>query len=179
MKKTLLVLGIFLIGFSFSSCDEDDIVGLLPAFDVNLVKTEIIPVDIDQTNGDWVTYSNTTKINIVNNDTKDFLNKIKKVTINKLSYRIINFKGDPMGEVKGSFAVAGQVSLSNEFVVKTSADNGVVYQITEVAELNRIAVALKSGQDVVVEYSGSALNDDNLMDFDIEVTLNVKVTIDP
>ena len=179
MNKTLLVLSIFLIGFSFSSCDEDDLKELLPPFDVNLVKTENIPVHIDQTNGDWVTYSNKTNLNIVNGDTQDHLNKIKKVTINKLSYRIINFNGDPSGEVKGSFSVAGQVSLSNDFVVKTSADNGVVYQVTEVAELNRIAAALKSGQNVMVEYSGSALNNDNSMDFVIEVTLNVKVTIDP
>lgn len=179
MKNILLVLSMFLIGFSFSSCDEDDVKGLLPAFDVNLTKTGIIEVLIDQTNGDWVNYSKTTTLNIVNGDTEDHLNKIKSVTINKLSYRIINFNGDPNGEVKGSFSVANQVSLSNEFVVKTSADNGIVYQVTEVAELNRIAAALKSGQNVVVEYSGSALNDDNLMDFDVEVTLNVKVTIDP
>lgn len=179
MKNILLVLGMFLISVSFSSCDEDDLEGLIPAFDVNLAKTGIIEVLIDQTNGDWVNYSKTTTLNIVNGDTEDYLNKIKSVKINKLSYRIINFNGDPNGEVKGSFAVAGQVSLSNDFVVKTSADNGVVYEVTEVAELNRIATALKSGQNVVVEYSGSALNDDDLMDFDIEVTLNVKVTIDP
>ncbi len=179
MKNILLVLGIFLIGFSFSSCDEEDIVGLLPKFDVNLVKTENIRVEIDQTNDGWVTYSKQTNLNIINSDTKDYINKIKGLKINKLSYKIINFSGDPIGEVKGSFKVAGEVSLSNEFVVKTSADNGVVYQITEVAELNRIAIALKKGQDVVVEYSGSALCDDDALDFTVEVTMDAKVTIDP
>jgi len=179
MKNILLMLGVFLICCSFSSCDEDDLEALLPAFDVNLNETENIPVHIDQTIGDWVTFSETTTINIVNGDTEDYLNKIKEVKINSLSYKVINFNGDPIGEVKGNFSVAGQVSLSNEFVVKTSADNAVVYQVTEVAELTRIANALKSGQDVVVEYAGSALCDDNSMDFTIEVTMSVKVTIDP
>lgn len=180
MKKILLLLGVFLICPNFSSCDEDDIPpGLIPAFSVNLTKIENIPVDIDQTTGDWVTYSKTTTLNIVNDDTKDHLNKITDVKINSLSYKVINFNGDPIGQVNGKFSVAGQVSLANDFVVKTSADNGVVYQITEVAELTRIAKDLKSGQDVVVEYSGSALCDDNSMDFIIEVTMSVKVTIDP
>lgn len=179
MKKIILVLSVFLICFSFNSCDEDDLEALVPAFDVNLTKIETIPVQIDQTTGDWVTYSNKTNLNIVNSDTEDYLNKIKEVKINRLSYKVMNFNGDPVGQVKGSFSVAGQVSLTNEFGVKSSADNGVVYQVTEVAELNRIAAALKSGQNVVVEYAGSALCDDNSMDFIIEVTLTVKVRIDP
>jgi len=179
MKNILLLLGVFLICCSFSSCDEDDLEALLPAFDVNLTKTEIIPVQIDQTTGDWVNYANMTNLNIVNSDTEDYLNKIKEVKINKLSYKVINFIGDPAGRVKGDFSVAGKVYLSNEFVVKTSADNGVVYEITEVAELTEIANLLKSGQNVKVEYAGSALCDDDSMDFDIEVTLKVKVTIDP
>lgn len=179
MKKIILVLGVFLICFSFNSCDEDDLEALVPAFDVNITKTETIPVQIDQTNGDWVTYSEKTNLNIVNKDTEDYLNKIKEVKIVKLSYKIINFNGDPAGEVKGKFSVASQVSLSNEFMVQTSANNGVVYQVNEVAELNRIAAALKSGQNVVVEYAGSALCDDSVMDFLIEVTMTAKVTIDP
>ena len=179
MKNILLMLGVFLICCSFSSCDEDDLEALLPAFDVNLTKTEIIPVQIDQTTGDWVTYSKTTNLNIVNSDTEDHLNKIKEVKINKLSYRVINFNGDPAGQVKGEFSVANEVSLSNDIVVKTSADNSIVYQISEVDELTRIGNLLKSGQNVKVEYAGSALCDDNSMDFDIEVTLTAKVTINP
>ena len=64
-------------------------------------------------------------------------------------------------------------------MVKEAADNQTVYQITEVNELNRIANALKSGQTVTVKYSGSALCDDDSMNFDIEVTLVAKITIDP
>lgn len=179
MKKAFLGLWIFCICFNFSSCDEDDVVGLLPSFKVDINQIENIDVQVDQTDGDWVTFSNTTDLNIVNEDTEDYLNKIKSVEITKLSYKIINFNGDPAGQVEGSFSVANQVSLENSFVVKESADNQTIYQITEVNELNRIANALKSGQTITVEYSGSALCDDGSMDFTVQVSLVAKVTIDP
>ena len=43
MKNILLVLVVFLIGFSFSSCDEDDIVDLLPSFKVSVNEIENEP----------------------------------------------------------------------------------------------------------------------------------------
>ena len=179
MKKILLVLGVFLMGLSFSSCDEDDLVDLLPSFKVDINEIENIPVHIDQTNGERVAFSATTNLSIKNDDTNDYLDKIEAVSISKLSYKIIDFTGDPAGDVAGSFDVAGQVSLSNEFVVKTSADNQTVYNITDVNELSRIANTLLSGQSVVVKYSGNALCDADDMDFKVEVTLVAKVTIDP
>ena len=69
--------------------------------------------------------------------------------------------------------------MQNSFVVKTAADDQIVYEITEVNELNRIANALKSGQTIAVEYAGNALCDDDDMDFTIEVSLVAKITIDP
>ena len=47
------------------------------------------------------------------------------------------------------------------------------------AELSRIANALKAGHTIAVKYSGNALCDDDDMDFDVEVTLDAKITIDP
>jgi hypothetical protein len=179
MKNSLLFLGAFFLCLGFSSCTEEDVKGLVPAFDVDLVKIETIPVHVDQTDGEWVTYSYTTDLNIVNSDTEDYLNKIKQVKVNNLSYKIINFNGDPNGQVEGSFSFANQVSMNNSFMVQTAAQNGTVYQVNDVGELNRMANALKSGQNVMVECSGNAICNDGPMDFTIEVTLNVKVTIDP
>lgn len=179
MKTIYFLAGLLLVCFTISSCDEDDLEGLLPAFDVKLVKTENIPVHIDQTDGNWVTFSGKTTLSIVNSDTKDHLNKIKKLSINKLSFKIINFNGDQNGEVDGKFSVAGQVSLNKSFVVKTAADGGTVYEITETAELNRIISELQGGQSVDVDYAGSALCNDADMDFTVEVTLDVTVKIDP
>lgn len=179
MKIKVIVFCLCYMCFSLSSCDEDDVSSLLPSFDVDLNKTVSIPVQVDQTTGDWVTFSEKTNLNIVTKDTEDYLNKIKEVKINNLSYKIINFNGDPNGEVNGSFSVANQVSLQNAFVVQTAAQNQTQYQVTETKELSRIANALKSGQSVAVEYSGSALCNDDAMDFIVEVSLVGKVTIDP
>ena len=88
------------------------------------------------------------------------------------------FSGDPLGEVMGTFMVANQISLENTFVVKTAADDQIIYEIKEEAELNRIAEQLKSGQTVNIIYMGSALCNTNDMDFVIEITLETKVNID-
>ncbi|MGI9531998.1 hypothetical protein [Lutimonas sp.] len=179
MKKNLIALFVCCICISFSSCDEDDVVGLLPSFKVDINQTENIPVSIEQTNGERHSFSEQSNLTIVNKDTEDYLNKIEKVEITKLSYKIINFNGDPVGDVSGSFSVANEVSLQNDFVVKTAADNQVVFEITEVNELNRIANALKSGKTIAMEYGGTALCDASAMNFVVEVTVVGKITIDP
>jgi len=177
MKKTLLALFMCCMCFSFSSCDEDDLPPI--SFTVGVDQIENIPVHLDQTNGERMTFSFKNTLTINNEDTKDYINKIKNVQINKLTYKVIAFSGDPLGDVDAAFMVADQISLENAFVVKTAADDQIIYEITEVAELNRIADALKSGQKVNIIYSGSALCNDDDMDFIIEVTMATRVTIDP
>ena len=179
MKKNLIALFVCCICFSFSSCDEDDVKGLLPSFKVDINQTENIPVSIEQTNGERHSFSEQSNFTIVNEDTEDYLNKIEKIELTKLSYKIINFSGDPIGDVAGSFSVANVVSLQNDFVVKTAADNQTVYDITDVDELNRIANALLSGKTIEVEYGGTALCDADAMNFVVEVTMVAKITIDP
>ena len=179
MKKTLIALFMCSMFLNFSSCDEDDLKDFLPDIKVDINETENILVFVGQTNGERTSFSEKTNFSIVNKDTEDYLKQIKEVKITKLSYKIINFSGDPIGDVDGSFAVAGQVSLQNAFVVKTAADNQIVYEITDLDELNRIANDLKSGQTVAVEYSGSALCDADDLNFTVEVSLVAKVTIDP
>jgi len=179
MKKTLLAFWIICLCLNFSSCDEDDVTGLLPSFTVGVDQIETIPVHLDQTNGERMTFSFKNTLTINNEDTKDYINKIKNVQISKLTYTLINFSGDPLGDVDAAFMVADQISLENAFVVKTAADDQIIYEIIEVAELNRIADALKSGQKVNIIYSGSALCNDDDMDFIIEVTMATRVTIDP
>ena len=164
MKKTILFLAFFIIGFNLNSCDEEDLANILPDINVNIVETENIPVHVDQTNENWATFTNSISISIINDQTKDYLNKLKGVKINSLSYKIINFSGDPIGEIDVSFSVENGVSLTNAFTVKTEADNGTVYRITETAELDRIAKALLSKHTVTVKYSGNALcNDDDMV----------------
>lgn len=179
MKKLFLTLLMCCMFFSFSSCDEDDVAGFVPDFDVTLKATEIIPVKVDQTDGEWVSFTNEAPISIVNNDTKDYLNKIKSVKLTKLSYKIKNFEGDDNGQVEASFNVHNQLSLMNAFRVRTAAENGTIYEIKELQELNRIATALRERNTVMVKYQGKALCDNAAMNFDVEVQYEAVITIDP
>lgn len=177
MKKTLLALWILAIGLNISSCDEDDIIPPVN-FSVEVDQTESIPVHIDQTDGEWATFSFKNTLTINNQDTKDHINHIKDVEIKKLTYKIISFSGDPLGEIQGTLMIANEISLENSFVVKTAADNQIIYEITEVAELNRIGEALKTGQTVNVIYKGSTLCNAGDMDFVIEIYLSTAVKIE-
>ncbi len=179
MKKTLMAFWIIGICLSFSSCDEDDLAGIIPEFSVGVEQTENIPVHIDQTDGEWATFNFKNTLTINNKDTKDYINKIKDVEIKKLMYKVINFSGDPLGEVQGTLMVANEISLENSFVVKKAADDQIIYEITEVAELNRIENALKTGQTVNVIYKGSTLCNAGDIDFTIEINLVTAVKIKP
>lgn len=179
MKYIINILILLLVVVGFNSCDEEDLAKILPDIKVNISATEEIPVFVNQTNGSWANFTNTVPISIINDDTDNYLNKIKAVKINKLSYKIINFAGDANGKVDVSFSVENVVSLTNAFTVKTSADNATVYQITETAELNRIANELLNKKTITVKYSGDALCDDGDMDFIVEVRLDATITINP
>jgi hypothetical protein len=168
-----------MLGLAFSSCDEDDVAAVLPDIDIALTTTEEIPVFVEKTEGEWVEYSSTTNISIVNDDTDKYLNKIKNVNIKRLRYRILAFNGDPNGEVQGSFSADNGQTFRNNFRVRNSFEQQTFYEVNDVAELNRIANALKAKHTIQVRYSGMALCDQDDMDFTIEVELQAEVTVNP
>ncbi len=174
-----IIFSFLILGFAFSSCDEDDLAGVLPDIDVEVSTTENIPVSVDKTDGEWVQFSSTANVTIVNNDTQKYLDRIKKVNIKRLRYTIFQFNGDPKGEVQGSFSADNGKTFENQFMVKNAFDQKTVYDVDDVAELNRIANSLKAKHTIEVKYSGMALCNDEDMDFTIQVELLAEVTVDP
>ena len=179
MIKKYFIPIILLLGFGFSSCDSEDLESVLPAIDIDISEKAEIPVFVDKTNGDWVDFSQTTTISIDNGSTNKYLNKIKKIKINKLRYKVISFIGDSNGEVKGTFSADGGPPMMNGFTVNSAHVNGTIYEVTDTAELTRIANALKSKYTIQIAYSGEALCDQDNMDFIIEVELLAVVNVDP
>lgn len=176
MKNTFKFLIFLLITFSFSSCDTiDDILDLTKDFDSTIVES--IQLNIDKTDGERETFSNSVLLSLDDPALQPYLNKIKDVEIKSLSYRIINFNGDPTGDVHAEFLIDNIVYLTNAFVVKTEADKGTVFKITEVAALNEIAKQLKANKKLTAKYSGDALCDNDEMDFFVEITVSVKITV--
>ena len=176
MKNYITLFVLILAGFGFYACSEDSVSELLEK-DLSISEKIEIPVHIDKTDGTWATFDNTKEISIDNAQTHDYLNRIKSVKIERLTYRIMNFNGDPNGQVEAGFHCANQLSLQNQFVGQTSAQNMMQYQVNEVAELNRIGQALKNGKKIQTRYSGKALCDQADMDFVVEVTLDATLTV--
>lgn len=174
-----IVISFVFLGLVFSSCDEDDLAAVLPDIDAEVTSIQKIPVSVDKTEGDWVEFSNTADVSIINNETEKYLNRIKSVNIKRLRYRVLEFNGDPMGEVQGSFSADNGKTFENRFMVKNAFDQNTVYDVDDVAELNRIANALKSRHTIQVRYSGKALCDQENMNFTIEVEMVAEVTINP
>lgn len=177
MKMKLFILFMGCLLFTFLSCEEGDLEGTGPKYQYDVKHVETIPIQLNGTNGDWMSFMFKNTLTINDDQVKYYSTKIKEVQINKLTYKIINFKGDPLGEVKGSFSVANKVCLENSLKVKSSADNEIIYEVTAHEEINRICQALKSNQTVNVVYSGSALCNEIGMDFIVEVTLDTKVIV--
>ncbi len=176
MKKLIKIFVVLLISFSFNACDEaEDLLDVKIPASIN----ENIIVQIDDTNSSWDTYSKSVLLSIDTGDIHKYINKIKDVKVNKLSYKIINFSGDPTGKVKGSFTIDNtNINLENEIVVKTEADKATVFEITNVDELNEIGEELKKNKRFTARYSGSALCDEN-MNFIIVITANITVIANP
>lgn len=174
-----MAISLLFFGLVFSGCDEDDIAAVLPDIDIAVSETEEIPVFVQKTDGDWVQFSETTNVSIVNNDTQKYLNKIKKVKIKRLRYRVLAFQGDPNGEVQGSFSADNGKTFQNQFMVKKAFDDQTFYEVQDVDELNRIANALKSKNTIQVRYSGMALCDQDDLDFILEVEFEAEVTVNP
>jgi hypothetical protein len=176
MKNKFKFLIFLLITFSFSSCDQaEELLNLTKDFDDTIVET--IAINIDKTSGNRATFSSSTILSIDDPALQPYINKIKSVEIKSLSYKIINFSGDANGDVNGEFLIDNIVYLTNAFVVKTEADKGTIFKITEVAALNEIAKQLKANKKLTAKYGGDALCDNDEMEFLVEITADVKIIV--
>jgi len=170
MKKTtkLLALVVFGISFTFTSCDPKDLLDV--DFVQNLSKE--IPMHIDKG-------QETLNESIVLNYTPDHLNKIKKVKITKLTYKIINFTGDPSGTIDAD-VYADNIFLGIlDFNRKLELDNTTVFEVTDVDKLNEVAILLQDNKTLTIEIKGDSSAIDGAMDFKVEFTVVLEITANP
>jgi hypothetical protein len=170
MKKTIQFLAIFTLVFSFVSCDE---ISDATSTTFNTTQSATIPVSVSA--GDDLPINESIGIDIDNSDTHAYLNLIKKVTINQLTYKIINFTGDANGTIDVNIIADGVVIASHELPVKTTADNGVEFEVTNTTYLNTIASKLKNGNEVVFSINGTS-SSDGAMNFKVQINIDLKVT---
>ena len=176
MKNTFKLLILLFTIFSLSGCDEaEELLNLTQDFDDTIIES--IAINIDMTAGNRAEFSSSTTFSLDDPALQPFINKIENIEIKSLSYKVINFNGDASGDVNADFLIDNIIYLENAFVVKTEADNGTIFKITEVAALNEIATKLKANKKLTAKYSGDALCDNDNMSFSVEITLRVKITV--
>ena len=167
----------------FQACDDAEEL-LDQTFTVNI--DEKIPINLSLAAKGAVTdcapktFAGTEILSIDNNDTHDYLNKIKSVEIKSFSYKIVEFVGPATSKITASLYVNNELlATETNLVVKTAADNGTVYTISNVDLLNKVASALKSGKSVTAKYDGTATDWCNNLSFKVQITMQVKVIANP
>ncbi len=175
MKKYISFIVLLLLGFSTNSCDEAEKLLDVP---FNFTVTEEIPVHINQAAGSQ-DFMNTVILSIDNNDTHDYLNKIKEVTIKSLSYKLINHSGDNDCTASADLSIDNMKISSFSGNIKSVVDAGTVYKVDNVDDLNKIAQKLKTGHKVTAKFSGNALSQNSATDFKVQITMSVKMVANP
>ncbi|MFQ3336582.1 MAG: hypothetical protein ACI8RY_001009 [Urechidicola sp.] len=180
MKTTLLnftklFTALFLISLGFFSCNKD----LSINFNTNLNQKKSI--HIDQTAGTAVTFTESSTIELENDDTREYLDRIDAIeSINSFTYQFQDFTGDAAGTVSFDIIVNGTViEHQDNIIIKNESDSATLFQISDEAMLTKIANGLLNDQEVTFEFSGTAQCDAAPMDFDMEIKMNIAVSANP
>ena len=171
MKNTIKLLAVLLIAFTFNSCDD-----VKDLADVNFTTTlsENFDISISESQDN---ISDQVILNIDNSDTHDYLDKLKSVSINKLTYKFINYTGNESCNMEVEISTDGNIFETKTFQIKQAVDNGTIYEITDVAKLNAMATALKNNQQVSFKMEGTV--SDGPATFIVEVTAEVTIVANP
>lgn len=179
MKTKIQFLAAFFILFNISSCG-DDLAELEESFlniDVNTNLKEDFNIHVEA--GTNESFNNQEVVNINNEDTQKYLKNIKDVQITKLTFKLKNFTGnDATGVIAGDFFADGSLLYSKSIIVKEACDNEIVFEITNLEEINKIADKFENGQNVTISYRGTS-NSNSAMNFDVEISFSVIITVKP
>lgn len=182
MKIIFNIAVLLILAFGLQACSDAEEL-LDQTFSVNI--DEKIPINLNLAAKSTVidcapkAFSGTEILTIDNSDTHDYLNKIKSVEVKSLSYKVVDFVGPATSAIAASLYINNELLATENIVVKTAADNGTVYNISNVDLLNKVATALKNGKSVTAKYEGTATNWCDNLSFKVQITMQVKVTANP
>ncbi len=165
----------FLLTLVFlASCDVNtDPIELTATSDVN----ESISVSIPQTNGATVAFNESVTQNL--NDIFSNFSDVSNVNINSLSYQYQNVTGNTDAVIESAtISVNGTTiaTLSNVNMAQ-EASNGTVFNIDDTAILDQLESLFLSNSSVNIQFSGTAVSEAGSVDFEIELSINLTVTL--
>lgn len=174
MKKAIILIFALMVIINITSCDK------IMDVDFETSLNQSIPVHLDATSELGDSFVENGIISLDNADTHDYLNLIKDLEIKSLSYKLSNFSGNEDGLIDVQFFVnSTQLLNQTQLQVKTEVDGATMFEVTNTQELNAIAAALLSGNQVNSSFQGTAYSPNGAMDFDVAITINVKATASP
>lgn len=171
MKNTIKLLAVLLVVFTFNSCDEAKALA-----DVNFDTTvsQDITIHIGE-NQEYI--SDEMTLNIDNADTHAYLDRLKNVTIKKLTYKFKDFTGNENCTINVEISTDNNVFETKEFTIKQEVDNETVFEITDVNKINAMSTALQNNKSVTFKMEGEVSNGE--ADFKVEVTAELEVVANP
>jgi len=171
MKKIIQLVVLLILGFIFNSCDEvEDLADV--QFSTKL--EEKIPVHFGVTQ-EYI--SKSIELDFDNEDTHDYLEKIKSIAIKKITYKFIDFTGSENCYMNVEISSNSDVFELKEFFIKQSFDSETVFEITNVDKLNAMAIRLKNNHKVDFKMEGETTGGE--VDFKIEVKIELDIVANP
>lgn len=158
MKKLFPLL---LIVLMISACEiNSDGTELTATATLNEAMAGSIP----QTNGTAVSFNYSANQNL---------------NINSLSYEFQNVTGNTNAVIESATIVINGVTIANltEVNIAQEASNGTVFQITDTAILDQIEALFLSSSTATIEFSGSAISDEGVVNFEIALEISLTASL--
>jgi hypothetical protein len=170
MKKLFFITVLF-SSLLFSSC-VDDLLDI--SFNTSITEEYAVTVP-----GGTIPLNESIPLSINNADTSEYLDNLKSVEIKKMTYKIINFTGDPEGKITLNL-MADDLLLNTitNINVKNASDAGTVFEVTDITALTNAGNSLLKNKTINLKTTGGALSSEG-MSFKFLITLDLGVVANP
>ena len=176
MKNSLKFLVILLLSFTFNSCDKAK---ELADVEFSTTLVEKIPVHLNE-DQNQEPIEQELVMSLDNTDTHDYLDKIKEISIKKLTYKIIDLTGGDESAYMQANLLMDTFELQHNLEMNIQADfnDETIFEVTDIAKLNQVANAIKANKQIMVKLSGD-YQSQAITDFKIEVTIKLDIIANP
>jgi len=138
-----------------------------------------LAIQINNTEGNIIPINSNTIINLTSSKVfKDNLIYLRAIDVEKLSFKIKNFKIDPTSVISNIEVFVDEIKITGNdvsFDFWTFVNNGLEFKINNKEILSAISSKLLQKKQIVISYYSDAVSD-KLFSFDLEFSLTTKGT---
>ena len=173
MKKSIYFLLFTIIITSCTSLDQ------LIELKVNNDLKETIVVIAPQTTATAAAFDLNTTANLNTGDFAQYAGKISALKINTFSFKFIEFSGNDAGTIPNATLKLDDIvlhTLTNVNISQAATAN-TSFDITDSAILSQVEAALLSNSSITMKLIGELLSEAGVMNFKVEISMNMTATI--